>query len=145
MGGWIIGNPTSGPKVYNPKHRGMPDNLFTQTHVANNYSELVWSWGPDVANLWKVWFDRQDTFESLMDNVEIQVRRLSYSHCRRRQLQPEQFGLGPTGRSAVAPGTGGDHQHGHDDHWSRRVPGWQAGDDRGAVVSGHSTRPAAAL
>ena len=25
------GNPTAGPKVYNPKHRGMPNNLFTQS------------------------------------------------------------------------------------------------------------------
>ena len=32
------GNPTAGPKVYNPKHRGMPDDLFTQTHVANNWT-----------------------------------------------------------------------------------------------------------
>ena len=51
----------------------MPDNLFTQTHVANSWSEHVWSWGPSVANLWKVWFDREDNFNSLMDNVEIQV------------------------------------------------------------------------
>jgi len=51
----------------------MPDDLFTQTHVANNFSEHVWSWGPGVANMWKVWFDRQDSFESLMSNVEIQV------------------------------------------------------------------------
>ena len=26
-----------------------------------------------VANMWKVWFDRQDSFESLMSNVQIQV------------------------------------------------------------------------
>ena len=67
------GNPTSGPKVVNPHHRGMPKNLFTSTHIANNLSEAVWSWGPDIAHTWKIWFDRHDTFESLMDNVEIQV------------------------------------------------------------------------
>ena len=105
----------------------MPDNLFTRTHVANNYSELVWSWGPDVANLWKVWFDRQDTFESLMDNVEIQVT--AYSQSTRYKLQPEQFGLGTTGGTAVAPGSGGDNKHGYDDYWARRVSGWQARND----------------
>jgi hypothetical protein len=34
------GNPTSGPRVYNPMHRGMPDDLFTRTHVANAFSEV---------------------------------------------------------------------------------------------------------
>ena len=58
----------------------MPDNLFTQTHVANSWSEHVWSWGPSVANLWKVWFDREDNFNSLMDNVEIQVGRRRDCH-----------------------------------------------------------------
>jgi hypothetical protein len=33
--------------------------LVRRTQVANNFSELVWSWGPSVANMWKVWFDRQ--------------------------------------------------------------------------------------
>ena len=28
----------------------MPDDLFTQTHVANNFSEHVWSWGPGKAH-----------------------------------------------------------------------------------------------
>eukprot|EP01043_Picozoa_sp_COSAG02_P073607 COSAG02_NODE_14381_length_1278_cov_1.154368_1_plen_85_part_00 len=83
----------------------MPDNLFTQTHVANNFSELVWSWGPSVANLWKVWFDRQDTFESLMNNVEIQV--IFSLDCRSFGLPPNPFSLGTTGGTAVAPGTEG--------------------------------------
>ena len=34
------GNPTSGPRVFNPMHRGMPDDLFTRTHVANAFSEV---------------------------------------------------------------------------------------------------------
>lgn len=84
----------------------MPKNLFTKTHVANNWSEHVWSWGPDVANLWKVWFDRQDTFESLMANVEIQV---STHACRD---EDEELGLTTVvglGRSTVAPKTRCDH------------------------------------
>ena len=33
----------------------------------------MWSWGPQTAHLWKIWFDRHDKFSSLMSNVEIQV------------------------------------------------------------------------
>ena len=34
---------------------------------------MIRSWGPSTAHMWKIWFDRQDTWESLMSNVEIQV------------------------------------------------------------------------
>lgn len=67
------GNPTAGPRVYNPQHRGMPNNLFTQTHVANALSEAVWSWGPNVAHSWKIWFDRSDSWHSVIENVYRQV------------------------------------------------------------------------
>jgi alpha-galactosidase len=67
------GNPTAGPRVYNPMHRGMPVDLFTKTHVANALDEAVWSWGPAVGHTWKIWFDRNDQWESLIENVYRQV------------------------------------------------------------------------
>eukprot|EP01116_Phalansterium_solitarium_P005205 TRINITY_DN1661_c0_g1_i4.p1 TRINITY_DN1661_c0_g1~~TRINITY_DN1661_c0_g1_i4.p1 ORF type:complete len:450 (-),score=144.81 TRINITY_DN1661_c0_g1_i4:76-1425(-) len=67
------GNPTSGPKVYNPYRRSWPDNEFTRTHIATSWSEFVCSWGPDMANMWKIWFDRWDGWQSLLDNTHQQV------------------------------------------------------------------------
>jgi len=75
------GNPTSGPKVYNPYRRGWPDNSFTRTHVATSWSEHVDSWGPDIANMWKLWFDREDTWYSLLDNVHQQVGMQWFQAC----------------------------------------------------------------
>eukprot|EP01079_Euglenida_sp_SAG-EU17-18_P007075 gene7075-168_t len=67
------GNPTSGPKVVNPHGRGVPNNTFTQTHIARTWSEEVISWGPAVANMYKLWLDRKDTWGSLLDNVHQQA------------------------------------------------------------------------
>jgi len=75
------GNPTSGPKVFNPFRRGWQNNSFTQTHVATKWSEYVASWGPDMANMWKLWFDREDTWESLMGNVHQQVGLQWFQSC----------------------------------------------------------------
>jgi hypothetical protein len=49
------GNPTSGPKVVNPRLRGVPNNTFTQTHIARVWAEEVVSWGPATANMYKLW------------------------------------------------------------------------------------------
>lgn len=54
------GNPTSGPRAYNPFRRGWPQNNFTKTHVATTFTQLAASWGPDTCNMWKLWFDRVD-------------------------------------------------------------------------------------
>jgi alpha-galactosidase len=75
------GNPTSGPKVFNPFRRGWPNNSFTQTHVATKWSEFVDDWGPGIANMWKLWFDREDTWYSLLDNVHQQVGMQWFQSC----------------------------------------------------------------
>jgi len=67
------GNPSSGPRVVNPFQRGIPSNPFTQTHIARTWTELVISWGPETANMYKLWFDREDTWFSLQDNVQQQA------------------------------------------------------------------------
>jgi alpha-galactosidase len=67
------GNHTSGPKVYNPFKRAWPDDTFTRTHIATSWAEFVDSWGPDMANMWKLWLDREDNWNSLLDNVHQQV------------------------------------------------------------------------
>ena len=35
------GNPTATARVINPYNRGMPDTLFTRTHIANSLTETV--------------------------------------------------------------------------------------------------------
>lgn len=75
------GNPTSGPKVFNPFQRGWPNDEFTKTHIATKWSEFVGSWGPDMANMWKIWFDRQDNWYSLLDNVHQQVGMQWFQKC----------------------------------------------------------------
>ena len=67
------GNPTATARVMNPYNRGMPDTLFTRTHIANSLAEAPWTWAPDIAHTYKFWFDRHDSFESLMDNIEAQA------------------------------------------------------------------------
>ena len=67
------GNPTAGPMVYNPKARGWPQNAQTATHFARNWTEYVLQWGPATANAFKIWFDRNDHWHSLMANTQQQV------------------------------------------------------------------------
>ena len=67
------GNPTATARVANPFGRGVPDDLFTRTHVATELAEAPWAWAPATCHSYKFWFDRHDTFASLMDNVEAQV------------------------------------------------------------------------
>ena len=67
------GNPTTGPKVYNPHGRGWANTSRTRTHYARSWSEHVVNWGPGIANMYKLWFDREDSWASMMDNVHQQV------------------------------------------------------------------------
>ena len=67
------GNPTNMPKVVNPHSRGVPHTELTQTHFARGRNETVWSWGPDVGHMWKIWYDRDDTIWSLLGNVHAQT------------------------------------------------------------------------
>ena len=66
------GNPTSGPRVYNPYSRGYANSTFFSTHIARTWAEEVVSWGPNLANMYKLWFDREDKWHSLLDNVHVQ-------------------------------------------------------------------------
>ena len=75
------GNPTSGPKVYNPMHRAVPDDSFTRSHTAYKWSQEVMAWGPSVANMWKLWFDRWDGWQFLTDNVQNQVNMQWFQAC----------------------------------------------------------------
>jgi alpha-galactosidase len=87
------GNPTSGPKVVNPSARGWPNNTFTRTHIARNWLEFVASWGPMNANMFKIWFDRWDSFGSLMDNVHQQVN-LAWAQAPGAFFAPDQMTIG---------------------------------------------------
>ena len=67
------GNPTSGPRVVNPYARSWPNTSLTRTHFARSWGEEGTAWGPGIANMVKIWFDREDSWESLLDNVHQQA------------------------------------------------------------------------
>jgi alpha-galactosidase len=67
------GNPVSGAKVTNPMQRGVRDNGVTRTHFARTLAEFAPSWCGEYAHMCKIWFDRWDSFGSLMDNVHQQI------------------------------------------------------------------------
>ena len=71
----------------------MPNNTFTATHIARSWSEEVVSWGPAIANMYKLWFDRSDHFESLLDNVH-QQKNLAWFQAAGQFLAPDQMTLG---------------------------------------------------
>lgn len=99
------GNPTAGPKVVNPHRRGMPDTVFTRTHVADTLGQAVWSWGPNMAHTWKVWFDRHDNFASLMSNVEVQVAAgLAWWQTRGAVVNTDMLTVGRGGYAGGKPG-----------------------------------------
>ena len=56
--------------VFNPYERGVPDNLYTRTHIPRSLSQAVWSFGPRLAHMWKFWTDREDRFTNLMSVVQ---------------------------------------------------------------------------
>lgn len=94
------GNPTTGPKVYNPHSRGFPVNNFTRTHIARTWREDVISWGPETANMYKLWFDRSDSWQSLMDNVHQQAG-MAWFQAPGAFLAPDQL---TTGQGRFTPG-----------------------------------------
>jgi alpha-galactosidase len=57
-------------KVFNPMQRAVPDNIYTRTHIPRSLSQAVWSFGPDVAHMWKFWTDRHDSFSNLMSVIQ---------------------------------------------------------------------------
>jgi alpha-galactosidase len=57
-------------KVFNPMKRAVPNNAYTRSHIPRSLSEAVWSFGPDVAHMWKFWTDRHDSFHNLMSVIQ---------------------------------------------------------------------------
>ena len=49
--------------------------------AARSWAENVVSWGPDVANMYKLWYDRSDSWSSLMDNVHQQANFAWFQSC----------------------------------------------------------------
>ena len=88
-----MGNPTAGPKVYNPLMRGWPNSSLAQTHFARTWPQFAPSWYPGVANAVKVWFDRHDAWSSLMDNVHQQVH-LAWFQAPNYFIHPDQLTIG---------------------------------------------------
>jgi len=48
------GNGNEG-NIFNPHSRGVPNTNFTRTHIPRSLSQAVWSFGPDLAHMWKFW------------------------------------------------------------------------------------------
>lgn len=137
------GNPTSGPRIYNPFSRSIPNNTFTNTHIARTFAESVVSWGPGIAHMYKLcawkfgggtepWgvilnppsaspshththpythplphtfapppgFDRNDHWQSLMDNVQAQVG-MQWFQGAGHFLAPDQMTVGQGGMSVA--------------------------------------------
>ena len=93
------GNPISGAKVVNPHARGWPVTPATSTHYARSFSELSVSWCPDYANMCKLWFDRWDSFGSLLDNAHQQIN-MAWFQGPGTFLAPDQMTVGQGRMSA---------------------------------------------
>ena len=60
--------------MYNPRGLGWSTtDPEVTTHYARSWGEEAVSWGPQIANMYKIWFDRSDSWHSLIDNVHQQV------------------------------------------------------------------------
>ena len=94
------GNPISGMKVVNPRGRGLPQNALTRTHFARSFAELSVAWCGDYANMCKTWFDRWDSFGSLMDNAHQQVN-MAWFQGPGTFLAPDQLTVGQGKMSAA--------------------------------------------
>lgn len=94
------GNPISGAKVVNPQLRGEPDNAMTRTHYARTLAEFAPFWYAGYANMVKIWFDRWDSFGSLMDNIH-QQHNLAWFQGPGRFIAPDQMTIGQ-GRLSAA-------------------------------------------
>lgn len=98
------GNPTSPQRVYNPLnfHVTDPEAIYK---LAINYTELVWNWagfpntnlGPH-AHMFKSWFDREDNWYSVLDNLHNQVRIAEYQRCGTFNM-PDYLTLGMGGQT----------------------------------------------
>lgn len=106
------GNPTSPQKVYNPFLHHVPTKVpinpvpGTQqwrdatgmNSQALTPSELGYTWGGGVAHMMKIWYDREDTWDSFLTNVHSQVGLAPYQHCG-FFLAPDMLTIGMGGMS----------------------------------------------
>jgi len=75
------GNDTTGPRVWNPKGHSVNPKNNDWIKMAHQWEDLVWIWGPSTANMFKSWFDRSDTWMSIMDNSHQQIGLAPYVKC----------------------------------------------------------------
>eukprot|EP01062_Namystynia_karyoxenos_P032056 TRINITY_DN23698_c0_g1_i2.p1 TRINITY_DN23698_c0_g1~~TRINITY_DN23698_c0_g1_i2.p1 ORF type:complete len:437 (+),score=147.73 TRINITY_DN23698_c0_g1_i2:72-1382(+) len=96
------GNPTSPQRVYNPHQRHVV-NREALHKLAVTPRELVWVWatqwndgkGP---HMFKSWFDRKDTWGSMLTNLHNQARVAEYQRCGQFHM-PDMLTLGMGGQS----------------------------------------------
>eukprot|EP01051_Picozoa_sp_SAG22_P016129 SAG22_NODE_2219_length_2823_cov_1.220999_2_plen_610_part_00 len=136
------GNPTSPQRVFNPYQHGVPayaDAMEIQQEsllkLATKPEELVWvwatKWGRDSVvtdasdargrlvddkgpHMYKSWFDRQDSWQSVLTNAANQVRIAEYQRCSQLHM-PDYL----TVNGHLVPGVG--HGSGHLTHAENRA------------------------
>ena len=94
------GNPIAGAKVFNPLQRGVPATAVTRTHFARALAEFAPFWFKDYSHMAKIWFDRWDSFGSLLDNAH-QQHNLAWQQGPGHFLAPDQMTIGQGGMSAA--------------------------------------------
>eukprot|EP01105_Mastigella_eilhardi_P006485 TRINITY_DN18042_c0_g1_i1.p1 TRINITY_DN18042_c0_g1~~TRINITY_DN18042_c0_g1_i1.p1 ORF type:complete len:438 (-),score=94.15 TRINITY_DN18042_c0_g1_i1:120-1256(-) len=73
------GNPSSGMRLFNPfEHHVLAEH---REKLALKPHQLIWSWGPETANMYKSWFGRGNDWDSLMDNVHMQIGNSIFQSC----------------------------------------------------------------
>lgn len=98
------GNPTSPQRVYNPRQIGVTDQESLKK-LAIRPSELAWVWALDAwandtkgPHMLKSWFDRKDTWGSVLTNAHNQVRIAEFQRCGQFHM-PDMLTIGMGGQS----------------------------------------------
>lgn len=82
------GNPTSPQKMFNPHNRGVQNQEALQK-LALKSEELAWFWTSQLPDpekgphLVKSWFDRKDSYASILSNAHNQIRIAEFQTCER--------------------------------------------------------------
>eukprot|EP01090_Pellita_catalonica_P008805 TRINITY_DN19871_c0_g1_i1.p1 TRINITY_DN19871_c0_g1~~TRINITY_DN19871_c0_g1_i1.p1 ORF type:complete len:365 (-),score=29.80 TRINITY_DN19871_c0_g1_i1:23-1006(-) len=83
-----------GPRVFG-------DYLFLNNDVyASNSQQMEWLWGPATCNMWKIWLDHSDHWQSTMDNVHHMIG-LQYYQGPGGFNMPDMMTIGQGGQSYV--------------------------------------------
>eukprot|EP01065_Artemidia_motanka_P010782 TRINITY_DN15775_c0_g1_i1.p1 TRINITY_DN15775_c0_g1~~TRINITY_DN15775_c0_g1_i1.p1 ORF type:complete len:434 (+),score=126.46 TRINITY_DN15775_c0_g1_i1:57-1358(+) len=96
------GNPTSPQRVYNPHQRHVK-NSEALHKLATSKRELVWVWATQFGDakgphMFKSWFDRKDTWGSMLTNLHNQARVAEYQTCGQFHM-PDMLCVGMGGQS----------------------------------------------